>query len=65
MHHRSQSVTLAYTKGAMLQWHLETVEVIYELIVIFKTAVRINLSFVKWCIIVLEIANRRWVHCGQ
>lgn len=44
----------------MLQWHLETVEVICELIVIFKTAVRINLSFVKWCIIVLEIAIRRY-----
>ncbi len=34
-----------------------------ELIVMFKKPVWDDLSFVTWCIILLEVAIRRWVHC--
>ncbi len=30
----------------------------------FKKPVWDDLSFVKWCIILLEVAIRRWVHCS-
>jgi len=36
-----------------------------ELIVMFKKPVWDDMSFVTWCIILLEVAIRRWVHCGQ
>ncbi len=36
-----------------------------ELIVIFKKPVWDDLSFVTWCIILLEVAFRRWVHCSH
>ena len=36
-----------------------------ELIVMFKKPVWDDLSFLTWCIILLEVAIRRWVHCGH
>ncbi len=34
-------------------------------IVMFKKPVWDDLSFVTWCIILLEVAIRRWVHCSH
>ncbi len=31
----------------------------------FKKPVSDDLSFVTWCIILLEVAIRRWVHCSH
>ena len=36
-----------------------------ELIVMFKKPVLDHLSFVTWFMILLEVAIRRWVHCGH
>ena len=36
-----------------------------ELIVMFKKPVWDDLSFVTWHVILLEVAIRRWVHCGH
>ncbi len=36
-----------------------------ELIVMFKKPIWDDLSFVTWCMILLEVAIRRWVHCSQ
>ncbi len=36
-----------------------------EVIVMLKKTVWDKLSFVAWCIILLEVAIRRWVHCSR
>ncbi len=45
-------------------WLWRTFE-LSELIVMFKKPVWDGLSFVTWCIILLEVAIRRWVYCSH
>ncbi len=60
-----------HPKGALLDWDLVTVEAIWvkwthcHVIVMFKKPVWDDLSFVTWCIILLEVAVRRCVHCSH
>ena len=58
-HLRWESPFQPHPEIAVLDWDLVTVEA-SELILILKKPVWDYLSFVKWCIILLEVAIRRW-----
>ncbi len=48
-------------KVALLDWDLVAVEAI----IVKSLSCSRHVGFVTWCIILLEVASTRWVHCGH
>ncbi len=61
-----ESLVPPHPKGALLDWDLVTVEAIWVkwTHVMFKKPVWDDLSFVTWCIILLEV-HQKMVHCSH
>lgn len=62
---RTMSCLLPGPKGALLNFYVWRSFKSSEFIVTFKNPVWDDLNFVTWCVILLEVAIIRCVHCGH